>query len=148
MVERINKILSYYNLTSSQFANEIGVQRSAMSHILSGRNNPSLDFILKILNRFPEISTDWLLMGTGEMINNTNKDKQDDLFSNDDDSYSKENRLESEQPQEYLVKNKDIEENNAESLNKKSPESHETEDYTIEKIVFFYSNGKFKEYNP
>ena len=50
-------------LSSSQMADRIGVQRSAISHILSGRNKPSLDFILKVLESFENVSSDWLLMG-------------------------------------------------------------------------------------
>lgn len=56
------------DLSPSQFADEIGVQRSGVSHILSGRNKPSLDFILKILTRFPEVDADWLLFGKGSMV--------------------------------------------------------------------------------
>lgn len=67
MIDRIKSLLAVKNLTSSQFANEIGVQRSGISHILSGRNKPSLDFILKILDHFPEINEVWLLKGEGEM---------------------------------------------------------------------------------
>lgn len=67
MIDRIKSLLAVKNLTSSQFANEIGVQRSGISHILSGRNKPSLDFILKILDHYPELSEKWLLRGEGEM---------------------------------------------------------------------------------
>ncbi|MEI6348451.1 MAG: helix-turn-helix transcriptional regulator [Bacteroidota bacterium] len=67
MVNRILKILKEENLTASQFADIVEVQRSSMSHILSGRNNPSLDFVNKILKTFPKINTDWLMFGTGNM---------------------------------------------------------------------------------
>lgn len=63
MVDRILKIIRQKNLTPSQFADEIGVQRSGMSHLLSGRNKPSLEFVLKVLKRYPEITADWLLYG-------------------------------------------------------------------------------------
>ena len=56
------------NLSPSLFADKIGVQRSGVSHILSGRNKPSLDFIIKILTAFPQVDADWLLFGRGEMI--------------------------------------------------------------------------------
>ena len=68
MLERINLILKSRNLNAAQFADEIGVQRSSVSHILTGRNNASLDFLLKVLTRYPEIDTDWLLTGKGIMI--------------------------------------------------------------------------------
>lgn len=68
MINRINLLLRAKNITSRTFAEEIGVQPSGMSHILSGRNNPSLDFVTKVLRRYPEISTDWLIFGKGEML--------------------------------------------------------------------------------
>ena len=68
---RLKKILDYYGLSASNFAEVIKVQRSSISHILSGRNKPSLDFITKILNAFPEIELLWLLNGDGEFPNST-----------------------------------------------------------------------------
>ena len=50
-------------MTASQFAEEIGVQRSSVSHILSGRNKPSLEFIQKVINRFPKVDSTWLING-------------------------------------------------------------------------------------
>ena len=70
MKDRIAKIIKSRGLTSAKFAEEIGVQASGISHILSGRNNPSTELILKILKRFPEISSDWLLLGEGPMYRN------------------------------------------------------------------------------
>jgi|TARA_A100001011_G_scaffold133502_1_gene140740 plasmid maintenance system antidote protein VapI len=63
IVKRISKILEEQQLSSSAFADTIGVQRSSISHVLSGRNKPSLEFILKIIRSFPSYSTDWLLFG-------------------------------------------------------------------------------------
>ena len=61
--DRFTKILEYSGFTASEFAEEIDVQRSSISHIISGRNKPSLEFIVKIKNRFPEISWDWIILG-------------------------------------------------------------------------------------
>ena len=63
ITDRIRKIISDNNLTNSSFADKIGVPRSSVSHILSGRNNPSLDIIIKITHSFNEISADFLLTG-------------------------------------------------------------------------------------
>ncbi|MCB9190570.1 MAG: helix-turn-helix transcriptional regulator [Flavobacteriales bacterium] len=63
ITERLKKIMEDNELSSSQMADRIGVQRSAISHILSGRNKPSLDFILKVLESFSDISSEWLLRG-------------------------------------------------------------------------------------
>ena len=62
---RLKKILDHYDLSASLFADKIGVQRSSISHILSGRNKPSLDFILKITNTFTDVDIYWLLNGRG-----------------------------------------------------------------------------------
>jgi DNA-binding XRE family transcriptional regulator len=67
MVDRIKEIILKEGLTSGSFADLIGVQRSSMSHIINGRNNPSLDFIVKTLQHFPKISPEWLLVGAGAM---------------------------------------------------------------------------------
>jgi transcriptional regulator with XRE-family HTH domain len=65
-IEKIENILNYYKLTASQFAEKIGVQRSSLSHLLSGRNKPSLDFVIKIVEEFPEVDLYWFLFNQGE----------------------------------------------------------------------------------
>lgn len=67
MINRINLILKAKNITARQFAEEIGIQPSGISHIMSGRNNPSLEFVNKVVRRYPEIDANWLLLGRGEM---------------------------------------------------------------------------------
>ena len=67
MKDRIQRILQEKQLTSAKLADLIEVQRSSISHILSGRNKPSMDFMEKILTCFPEISGDWLITGKGHM---------------------------------------------------------------------------------
>ena len=69
---RLEKILKHYGLSASAFAEKISVQRSSISHILSGRNKPSLDFVDKVLQAFPEIDLIWLLRGIGKFPANTN----------------------------------------------------------------------------
>jgi len=68
---RLKKILDYYDLSASAFAEIITVQRSSISHILSGRNKPSLEFITKVLNAFPDIDLLWFLSGVGEFTKST-----------------------------------------------------------------------------
>ena len=63
--ERLQLILKMHNLTPSAFADKLGVQRSNVSHVISGRNKPSLDFLEKIILNFPRVNAHWLL--TGEM---------------------------------------------------------------------------------
>ena len=71
MIDRIKKLMDYKKLSATQFSDEIEIQRSSLSHVLSGRNKPSLDFMLKIKNTYPEIELDWLLLGKGNMISKT-----------------------------------------------------------------------------
>lgn len=61
--ERIQIILKMHHLTPSAFADKIGVQRSSISHVLSGRNKPGLDFLEKILLHFPRVNAHWLITG-------------------------------------------------------------------------------------
>jgi transcriptional regulator with XRE-family HTH domain len=85
MKERINQVMKIEGLSSSKFAEEIGIQRAAMSHILNERNKPSADVLIKILTRFKDIDPGWLLLGTGQMKQNTfghPQMKPPDLFTN------------------------------------------------------------------
>ena len=68
---RLKKVIDFHQLTASMFADKIGVQRSSISHILSGRNKPSLDFILKVIAEFDEVDMYWLLNGKGTFPKNT-----------------------------------------------------------------------------
>lgn len=65
-IDRLQKVIDIYDETASGFAEKIGVQRSSISHILSGRNKPSLDFIMKVLHAYPEVELYWLLNGKGQ----------------------------------------------------------------------------------
>jgi transcriptional regulator with XRE-family HTH domain len=76
MKDRIIKILDKENISAAKFADVLGVQRSSISHILSGRNKPSLDFVQRILQKFPNINSDWLLFGKGNIYRNAPEEEQ------------------------------------------------------------------------
>lgn len=63
--QRLQKVMDYHGENNTGFADKIGVQRSSISHIISGRNKPSLEFVLKVLKAFPEVDLYWLLNGKG-----------------------------------------------------------------------------------
>ncbi|MCR5645604.1 MAG: helix-turn-helix domain-containing protein [Bacteroidales bacterium] len=65
MKDRIAHIMRAKNLKASDFATLLGIQPSGISHILSGRNQPSLDFVKKIKETFPEYNLEWIIFGTG-----------------------------------------------------------------------------------
>ncbi len=75
--DRIKMIMKSGNLSASDFAAKIDVKRSNLSHILSGRNNPSLDFLAKVIEAYPKVNASWLITGEtreGDFQGNTNTD--------------------------------------------------------------------------
>jgi transcriptional regulator with XRE-family HTH domain len=73
MYQRLKNWMESEGLKSSSLADTIGVNRATISHILSGRNKPSIDFLEKLLNVFPNINANWLISGIGYMQNNMNQ---------------------------------------------------------------------------
>ncbi len=69
MVDRIKQIMKYKQLTPATFAEQLEISRSNLTHLFSGRNQPSLALAKKILDTYPDINTEWLIMGVGEMVN-------------------------------------------------------------------------------
>lgn len=86
-IERLQKVMQHYQLSAASFAEEINVQRSNISHLLSGRNKPSLDFVLKVLAKYEEVDLYWLLNGKGSFpkkqegpySGSTSKDDQSEI---------------------------------------------------------------------
>jgi len=139
MRERILKFLKAENKTSAQFAEEIGVQPSGVSHILSGRNKPSLDFVLKMLEKYSFLSTEWLLFGKGTMYRDSSMqnlfDQSAEKIEISEDINKKANSRETE-TSEYVETSKE-------------PEIRAGKDeLTVERIVWFYNNNSFREYLP
>lgn len=119
--KRLKIIIDYYEITAASLADKIAVQRSSISHILSGRNKPSLEFVLKILNEFPEVELYWLLNGKGKFpsLNVKKNDTTPTLFS-ESENMSKEGII----------------------------TSQKIATTEIERIVIFYKDGTFKNYKP
>ena len=67
MKDRIAHIIRAKNLTAAEFALRLGIQPSNVSHLLAGRNNPSLEFVKRLKETFPEYNLDWIVMGRGPM---------------------------------------------------------------------------------
>jgi len=145
MKERIRLFLEKENKTSSQFAEEIGIQPSGVSHVLSGRNKPSLDFILKMLNKYEDLNSDWLLFGKGEMYKS--EDKPTLLFENETETENK--IIERSQIGELFDTDSEID--NEEIVKKEG--SFDIENDTdvkerfSERIIIFYPDGTYMEYN-
>jgi transcriptional regulator with XRE-family HTH domain len=84
-IEKLKKLIANEGLTASKFAEKIGVQRSSVSHVLSGRNKPSLDFILKINKSISSVSLDWLLSNENEPIQNSTLNSEINSIENIED---------------------------------------------------------------
>lgn len=125
-ISRLEKILEYYELSASAFADAIGVQRSSLSHLLSGRNKPSLDFVLKVIAVYNEVDLYWLLLGKG------NFPKEDTITSTEEKNISRENNLFAPSLTKEITSPPTLENNNINS--------------SVEKVVLFFSDGTFKEY--
>ncbi len=80
--KRLEKILEFYDISAAGFAEAIEVGRSSISHILSGRNKPSLDFVMKVVQTYPEVELYWLLNGKGSFPPDSNKDHSDVSLTN------------------------------------------------------------------
>ena len=87
--ERIEKVMQLEGMNSAVFAAAINIQGSTLSHILNGRNNPSLTVLQSILNRFPHINPEWLIMGQGTIERNVKLSQMQSLFPQEDESASK-----------------------------------------------------------
>ena len=72
--KRLQKVIDFYGESASSFAEKIGVQRSSISHILSSRNKPSLDFVMKVLSHYTEVELYWLMNGKGNFPAETKKE--------------------------------------------------------------------------
>jgi len=135
--EKIKQILSQKNISPSLFADEIGIQRSSISHILAGRNKPSLDIVQKIVKRFPDLGVNWIWEDeelpriSGEIISSASAIKPPIINPKSRPAAPSESvkRIsESQAPvQENVVQQK-------------------KEEKSIERIMVFYSDGTFQEF--
>jgi transcriptional regulator with XRE-family HTH domain len=143
MKERIIEFLKAENKSSAQLAEEIGVQPSGISHILSGRNNPSLDFVMKMLDRYKYLSTEWLLFGRGAMYK---ENQMQSLFEGDisQGEIKKENSNKPSDSGNEL----DFQSIGHLKQNTKTGSAIKDEESKVVKIVWFYSDKSFHEYYP
>jgi transcriptional regulator with XRE-family HTH domain len=81
--QRLQKILEFYDISAATFAEAIDVGRSSISHILSGRNKPSLDFVMKVVQNYPEVELYWLLNGKGSFPPQTKKNAVEKVSETD-----------------------------------------------------------------
>lgn len=148
MKDRIKKIIDSENISSARFAEILGVQRSNVSHILSGRNNPSLDFIQKVLDNFKQINIEWLMFGTEPMYKQGYETAETEHIQDE-----VEHPMLKETPEPNRKNSKE----NIPPKQRK-PESRQKEQAqdlfqfinskNVEKIIVFYTDKTFAIYSP
>lgn len=147
MINRINLILRAKNITARQFAEEIGIQPSGMSHIMGGRNNPSLDFVAKVLRRYPEIDANWLILGRGEMYSSGTALTPPAPLDQPQASpvaWAEEEAGEPVQEEVYFAENEQVEETPEVPLAGVAAPAGRR----IDKLLFIYTDGTFEECRP
>ncbi len=125
--ERLEKVIDYYGLNASTFAEKVDVGRSSISHIMSGRNKPSLEFVLKVIETFEEVDLYWLLNGKG-------------VFPKSDEKIPSTHTSHKDVTE---VKNK-IDELPFPEI--KEPQTSQPHQKTLERIILLYTDGSFKSY--
>ncbi|MBT8319954.1 MAG: helix-turn-helix domain-containing protein [Gramella sp.] len=125
---RLNKILDFYDLSAASFADKIEVGRSSISHILSGRNKPSLDFVMKVVKNFPEVELYWLLNGKGKFPSASDATSQTETVNIEP------------KPSASLLEN---EPQKSVAVKQTTPFVSRKSDKEIQKIVIFYKDGSF-----
>jgi transcriptional regulator with XRE-family HTH domain len=142
MIDRIRELMDYKGLTSSQFADTVEVPRAVISHILSGRNNPSLEVVTKIVSAFPDININWVLLGEGEMLTK--------LVSKIEPKQTP-GKVEASAPTQVeeetvsVKQTEKVQNNEKPQTDKDKPAKQEKE---IEQIVIFYTDKSFIAYKP
>ncbi|WP_396164434.1 helix-turn-helix domain-containing protein [Flavobacterium sp.] len=143
-IKRLEFVLDYYNLSASAFADRINVQRSSLSHLLSGRNKPSLDFIIKVIEVFPEVDLYWILNGKGTFP------KSDKSSTSNKPNLANEFNIQTietnSNPSLNLSSTMALNTNTTPSDTLKTLDMNKNSASNIERIVVFYRDGTFKNY--
>jgi transcriptional regulator with XRE-family HTH domain len=156
MRERILQIIEKEGISASEFADKIGVQRSNVSHVLNGRNNPGFSFIQKIIEAFPDINTRWLMIGEGT-IYISDKEKStsshqkhlfDTQFSASTPIIENTPSLKSTTKVENEFSRATIKEIDNEQPIIKAQEPLKITEKRIKRVMFFYEDQSFEDFHP
>ena len=133
--KRLKQIIDEMGLNASEFSELVGIQRSSLSHLYSGRNKPSIDFLIKIKSAFPDTDLEWLITGQTSQKRNAEMSKDNDTLE-----ISDKNMITNVNNSALTTENQSFTSNEAE-LSRADTAIKE-----IESIVLFYTDGSFKEY--
>lgn len=154
---KIEKIMQTENMNSAQFAVEIGIQGSTLSHILNGRNKPSLEVLKKILNRFRTINPEWLILDVGTMYRQEKHSQTPTLFDSEPENSKKSESYSSSVPPKNDPPKESNQQENVNYSKEPSLTSSpnpvqtlsplQTAVKTVKKIIVYYSDNTFQEFD-
>lgn len=144
MKDRISKLMEVEQISPTRFAIMIGTQPSVVSHILNGRNKPSLEVAQKILNAFPTINPDWLILGVGAMYREELPSRQGSLFDIKPE-ISSSTAIYEQKTVEKNLQEKEVKQEESEKVPEKCTVVKEK---TVKKITVYYSDMTFEEFLP
>lgn len=145
--ERLLKIIAEEGMTAKQFAEESGIQAGTISNIVNGRNNPSLDVMQRVLNRFRTINSDWLILGIGSMYRTTNtaqNDTSSNVKSTEKTLFDEAVQVVPKQQAAEDLKSSSLPHDKTRQIVSKE-EKPQLVTKSIEKVMVFYSDGTFEE---
>lgn len=134
--ERLQKFMENEKVTAAKLADTLGVQPSAISHILSGRNKPSFDFIQKLTSKFPRFNIEWLITGKGNMYKAAIQQSLFDSVTN--------THINTDPPKKIIETYQDDPPN----IQKVTNVNTRQQGRTVKKIVMFYSDNTFDIFSP
>lgn len=146
--ERIEAVMRHYKLQAREMADLCGVQRTAISHILSGRNRPSVGFLSQLSEAFPELNTRWLLHGKGGMFTSVTTQENEKREATENSQQTIQTTLVTKSINEFAgVTSVDTNVTTPETGNPE-PTDLPHADKRLVRIVFFYEDGTFSAYTP
>ncbi|MBQ4819137.1 helix-turn-helix transcriptional regulator [Aquimarina sp. MMG016] len=148
--KRIQKIMDFYNVSASSFADYMGVGRSSISHILSGRNRPSLDFVMKIVDAYTDVELDWLLYGKGVFPKSENKPLTQETVQSTPTTPASEPLPPTQQTEQDLFSTTitETEVSKTQGPLQENTKRSITGENKIDRVLIFYTDGTFDEYSP
>lgn len=147
--DRIEQLMEAEGLNSVQFAGETGIKSATLSHILNGRNNPSLDVLKRILDRYRTVSSDWLFLGIGQMYRQKTQPQTLSLFELNDENSSKSNNYTQKNEPESITEKVPIQQNSLSEPEKVSEPMQiiSEKSKSVNKIIVYFSDNTFQEFN-
>lgn len=142
MKEKLEYLLREKQLTATQLARLLEIQPSGISHIMSGRNKPSFDFVVKILSVFPDINPDWLMLDSDEVYRRGEAPRSNPLFDIDEFDSPSESSSAVLGDSEFSASK-----NQVENLPMQNFSSTKNSGKPVDRIVIFYADGTFESFS-